>query len=391
MERGTELVADGLTKSLQGTAFQRFVGMLRMKMERSEPAVGGEPKVAKLSVSPSHNILMKACAVVGVGMLRDDIVTACILLVAAFVLRVVEGRNQKDPAQDRNRIPKKNCGGKGDIPYGYDRSGTVTPRNAGLGIPQVGDPWDQVGVGSTVEGFNSTPKMCVLRGPDRSHGKPQDQRPRGVVQRGRAAMMLIDSRRQVAESTEGGDPPASSVGESGGDSEGAHSELEGLPSMRELQSALEELENTETRENLRQSENASSSSERVSASMPATSSQAAPSPDLGAEEPWNRREFQNISRSSKDSWNMTLRDQGWVVREHRKPRVRAFHPVHASTPVDCAELRSSRVTKKVWPQREVITDQWTQPNHWSGEPWMGYTFFRLRDDDDDGGFELVGP
>ena len=114
-----------------------------------------------------------------------------------------------------------------------------------------------------------------------------------------------------------------------------------------------------------------------------------PNQDQGVQEPWARREFQEIRRSSKDTWNMTLRDQGWIVREHRKPRVRAFHPVHASTPVDCAELQGNRVTKKVWPQEELVMDQWTQANHWTGELWMGYTFFQIQDDD--GGFELVGP
>ena len=69
--------------------------------------------------------------------------------------------------------------------------------------------------------------------------------------------------------------------------------------------------------------------------------------------------------------------------------VRAFHPVHASTPVDCPELQGNRVTKKVWPQEELVMDQWTQANHWTGERWMGYTFFQIQDDD--GGFELVGP
>ena len=390
---GVELVADGLTKSLQGAAFQRFVGMLKMKTERKEFAGNGEPKVAKLSVSPNHGLLMKACAVVGVALLRDDIVTACILLVAAFVLREVVGRNQKDPAQDRKRIPKKKCGGQGDTPYGYDRSGTVTPNCAGPGIPHVGDPWDQVGVDGRVGELTHTPKVCALRFPSRSHGKPQDDKPRGVAQRGRAAMELIDSRTQVAGSTVGGDSQASSANGPEVGSEGGHSVLEGLQSMRELQAALEELEGAEMRENLHQSGDDSHSSQSAPAQVSTTASRGVPDRRQEDQQPWNQREFQAIGRSSRDSWNMTLRDQGWIVREHRKPRVRAFHPVHASTPMDCAELRSHRVTKKVWPHEQLVMDQWTRANHWTGEPWMGYTFFQIKnnDDDDDGSFELVGP
>ena len=63
-------------------------------------------------------------------------------------------------------------------------------------------------------------------------------------------MALIDGRKQTAGSTMGGDSAASSVNEPRGDSDGDHSELNGLQSMRELQLMLKELESAETRENL---------------------------------------------------------------------------------------------------------------------------------------------
>ena len=108
-----------------------------------------------------------------------------------------------------------------------------------------------------------------------------------------------------------------------------------------------------------------------------------------AAEPWLLPQFQTIQRSSKDQWNFTLWDQGWAIREHRKHRVRAFHPVHSSTPFDCAILDSERVTRKVCPREEIVTDQWTAANTWRGEAWMGYTFFRLSAECE--GFEVIRP
>ena len=123
-------------------------------------------------------------------------------------------------------------------------------------------------------------------------------------------MELIDSRRQAAESTVGGESQAGSVVGPDAGSDGAHSELEGLQSMRELRAALAELEGTE----MRDQREVPQASEAAPVHEMAASSREGLGQNQGAQEPWNQKEFQDIRRSSKDTWNMTLRDQGWIVR-----------------------------------------------------------------------------
>jgi hypothetical protein len=66
---GGELVADGLTKRLEGSAFQKFVNMLRMKPERKNHVSQQEPRVAKLEGFPSHQVLINACLVAAVALI----------------------------------------------------------------------------------------------------------------------------------------------------------------------------------------------------------------------------------------------------------------------------------------------------------------------------------
>jgi hypothetical protein len=357
---GGELVADGLTKRLDGSAFQKFVNMLRMKPERKNHVSQQEPRVAKLEGFPSHQVLINACLVAAVALIQTDVVTAGLLLLVGYVLREVVGRTTKDTEKDR-KIPKRTSGGKRDTMYGSDWSGTVTP-NAGTGIPHLGnDPRDQLGVG----GFQ--PRICALRPDGQSHGRRG-----GIADRGRAAMPLLNQRRQAAAELSV-PSPASNHSE---ELEIGHE----LQSVQELQSMLASLELQPEPER----ENPSGSG---SAEQPSNESHE--QRQVEAAEPWLLPQFRTIQRSSKDQWNFTLWDQGWAIREHRKHRVRAFHPVHSSTPFDCAILDSERVTRKVCPREEIVTDQWTAANTWRGEAWMGYTFFRLSAECE--GFEVIRP
>ena len=139
-----------------------------------------------------------------------------------------------------------------------------------------------------------------------------------------------------------------------------------LQSVQELQSMLENLE-------LQLEAGRENPSGSGSAEQPPNESQEQRQEQ--AAEPWLLPQFRTIQRSSKDQWNFTLWDQGWAIREHRKHRVRAFHPVHSSTPFDCAILDSERVTRKVCPREEIVTDQWTAASTWRGEAWNGIHIF----------------
>eukprot|EP00435_Cladocopium_sp_Y103_P068747 s75_g32.t1 len=376
---GIELVADGLTKRLENSAFQKFVDMLRMRPEGKDPDSNQQPSLAKVERTShfSHQTVISACLVAAVACIQTDVVTAGLLLLVGYVLREVVGRIRKDPEKDR-KIPKERSGGKRDTMKGSDWSGTVTNR-AGPGIPHVGnDPRDHVGVG--VE--PSQPRICALRPEVPSHGRRSS-----IAERGRAAMPLLNQRRQAAAAASG--PSQSSSDQSELPEIGNE-----LQPVQELQSMLEnlELQSGTRRENLPDNNSAGpseSSSDRARSAQPQSSAEASGPRREVISQPWLLPQFQTIQRSSKDQWNLTLWDQGWAIREHRKHRVRAFHPVHSSTPFDCAILDSERVTRKVCPASEVVEDQWTAANTWHGEPWMGYTFFRLSAECE--GFEVIRP
>ena len=427
-KKGGELVADGLTKSLQGSAFQRFFTMLRMA---SEP-VGVKPsaavKVARVIKKASCNstTLIGACTVAAVALLKDDPIVASLLLVAVYALREVVGRamkSQKDPAQDRIRTPQ-NSGGPGGTPYGFDRSGTVTQIGAGLGTPQVGGSRSHVDLAvgavaavalSTVQVERVKPGICALRLNGRRHGSESSSGSRRAVERGQAAMGFVDRPRGSASGAEETGVVTWSEAESV-DSAGSNSGLEPIPDGVTLQSLLGDLRISDepaVRENLHSAnrqdhgqqasgnqQSAPAAASMVSQSMPAAASTVSQSALVAAgrssqsvqgyatgtgrqepevqDAPWTLPRYQTIQRATKDKWDMTLWDQGWVIRAHHKDRVRAYHPIHETNPCDSSTFEPRRVTYKVSPGPEVVEDTWTIPVKWKGPSWRGYTFFRLK-------------
>ena len=43
-----------------------------------------------------------------------------------------------------------------------------------------------------------------------------------------------------------------------------------------------------------------------------------------------------------ERWDMSLLEEGWIVRVHSKSRKRRYHPLHSSVPVDARELQGLR-------------------------------------------------
>ena len=419
-KRGSELAADGLTKPLQGQAFRKFTELLRMESSVDVGSCTGgsepQPKVASVGVDAgrNHQIALGAC-LAAVAMLKFDPVVVSVVAALAFALREVVGRNKTRPAkratgQTRPQSPEKTTQKEEGGQQSMDRSGTV--KEAGAGKPQEKEILGNH-LRSSVE--PTQPGIKALRTGERSHGSSQAR------ERGKAAMALL-RRQQASRAVEAED--ASTV-KSAGESVDSDSGLEEIPADASLRTLLGNLsiadDGDTVRENLRDSvaAGASSSSQPqrevaaagrssqsvrelakagvssqsvqeqhgVSQSVPVTGSASSGSHGEAVREPWKLPAFQRIDRSSKDRWNLTLWSQGWAIREHRKPRVRAYIPVHTTTPFDCAEIESERVTLKVKPKHEVITDQWTTPSTWRGEVWQGFTFFRLKQADDD--FEII--
>ena len=96
---------------------------------------------------------------------------------------------------------------------------------------------------------------------------------------------------------------------------------------------------------------------------------------------WQHPRFERPEMRSTDCWDLTYVDKGWLLRLHRKPRKRFFHPVHGSLPIDPERLTPERTTIRVeldGSQRQVAHDDWRGKTRTDdGSSWRGYTFFRL--------------
>ena len=79
---------------------------------------------------------------------------------------------------------------------------------------------------------------------------------------------------------------------------------------------------------------------RVTGRKPSESqgSNTDPAPSQEVDELWRHQRFEKPEMRSTDCWDLTCIDQGWLLRLHRKPRKRLFHPVHGSLPVDPERL-----------------------------------------------------
>lgn len=99
-------------------------------------------------------------------------------------------------------------------------------------------------------------------------------------------------------------------------------------------------------------------------------------------------------------WDMSLANEGWLIRIHATGRKRRFHPLHSSMPLSVQELDGCRVTKRFLIAEgrpsDVTQDQWVQENMTEDNTqWSGYTFLKLKEtegsDDDDGSYEKIDP
>ena len=96
--------------------------------------------------------------------------------------------------------------------------------------------------------------------------------------------------------------------------------------------------------------------------------------------PWENVEFAAPPpEGGKDRWRLDLAE-GWVVRCHREPRRRAFHPVHKAAPHAASSLEPMRVTVGfVGGEKFKMEDQWADAVRDLGKGrWTGWTFFKLK-------------
>ena len=98
-----------------------------------------------------------------------------------------------------------------------------------------------------------------------------------------------------------------------------------------------------------------------------------------AREPWNLNRFNQVKAGSSDVWNLDYLRHGWLIREHRHVRKMGYHPVHRHLPVPHESLLHERTTVQHYEEggMRVFTDDWRNPTRFDGRLWRGYTFIRV--------------
>jgi len=98
-----------------------------------------------------------------------------------------------------------------------------------------------------------------------------------------------------------------------------------------------------------------------------------------------------------------LSGEGWLVRYHKKHRVRPFHPLHGSTPEEGKDLELERITVifQGGQRVRIVRDHQQDPGasklrDYIGQ-WRGFTFFQVKkksgevyeEEESDGSYEKV--
>lgn len=105
---------------------------------------------------------------------------------------------------------------------------------------------------------------------------------------------------------------------------------------------------------------------------------------LDSKGPWMLPQFQvKPPGKSQDKWCYMEHDgKRYWIKTHHNSRVRLFHPIHRSQPMETQQLLDYRVTVMfpVDGKGSVVrkVDQWMDQHNVSGERWVGYTFFEMK-------------
>lgn len=112
------------------------------------------------------------------------------------------------------------------------------------------------------------------------------------------------------------------------------------------------------------------------------SSSAVPCSSTSMAKPWETEKFQFPRRGTKDVWDCSFIGQNWLVREHRKERVKPFGPLHRSLPIDGQKLTGKRISVVFFRDhsKKIIMDDFHQVPKSPKQYWCGFSFFELRGD-----------
>lgn len=339
---GELLVADGLTKSLQGKAFNHF--MARLSLERPSGAQRIEAAIRKVKENKIELGEEQWCMkIAAIGALLLELGRQWATSIGAVLLAIaglckLSGREEKDksrPASKESR-PQQELRERAKTPKGSWDEAAHPPIKGITGMAHDfrGDPRDQCSEGSVdAPGFRASRLFSLSS----SHG-------------------MEDAQPQVKAFRAAGDPSRDQAP---------------LPPPRSVARRLA----------------------REQARSLGTSHQDLyrhfdiPQPHGDRERLWWESERFDCWPVGADKWFQTR--EGLLVRTHNKPRRRSFHPLHRSVPIDVADLREERHTV-IFPQdhqsqfvdprpRFIESDSWSGNTTWSKDfRWRGYTVFILK-------------
>ena len=423
--QGTTLVADGLTKPLQGQSFLRFRQMLGLV---NPSQVGETTKLAKLEIHQRDNGAWRDIAhgLLGGGLalfVKGDSKLGCLLLLAAAGMLKCQGREgTQDRKKDDDKTAKESkqkregpkppsdeswsgtakegvtgtanscftgmwkCQGDEDIQdrkKDDDKTAEESKKKGKGPKPPNEESWS----GTAEEGVTGTANRCFGekasvnlggRGPGlrafRMSSGGKDGRKDGTQE-----TSYVGGR---ATSQEGGTPygeqqsAGSSMGyaKGGATSRGAAAmqmvvppRTQSVQVTADLQvsvKVMDEAGGTTTRSQINQGEGQEGESSR--------------SPD-DSMEPWKLSRFDQIRAGSSDVWILDYLRHGWLVREHRHVRKMGYHPVHRHLPVPHESILHERTTVQHYEEGgvRIIKDDWRNPLRFDGRLWRGYTFIRV--------------
>ena len=440
-QEGKELVSDGLTKPLQGQAFQRFVVMLKLNRKEEEGTISGtttsssglqesalfgststssgleasagsaekeeyaENKGGKIGTRQcavrSVAVHDGAAALIGAGAtlvaLDRHRGLGALLCVAGLAMKCFENSQKEsqkpDEQQDRK---KKNNQDPERTPWDPRESGT-TPKGKALGPTSSNQPQscneeggrDEVGV--VLPGLRAIRRGDLEKSKETRHGSESTSRQSSSATARAAAagpIRLEGTSSETVETyvgTQVNVPVNVVVNVGQGEFDQQKRKRQGLwdtgyrrDSERFWSHAVSvEVSTQSTTKKQTMKEEAKSHQGSSAEPMNVTES-------LAAESPWLLDEYKNPPTRKSDLWDLKLLDRyGWAIRAHGKLRKRSFHPIHRSTPWSATVISSTR-TSSVFEKsgrRRIITDVWSDPRCIEiddlKEQWTGYSFFKV--------------
>ena len=376
---GTMLLADGLTKPLQGGAFENW------KKLGLQPRRDLQAADATIEESNWQSYGASVALLLGsVGLWKSGNPKLAALLGAAAGLSMAMRRKRNLGGAGDSRAFRSSsrpgqvhhCGSRGDgraldgmvhSEEEHRRSGVCDGRAWQAQCWQGGDDGDYGGEELGLE----NPKVRAFRLPgagyaagrddDGEHSESLPRRRGSALQRGRDAM---SSSMSSSTMQHGGDVVISSITEA----------LAGLGITTNVTMNL-----PQSSGGVKPEVTGGKKRKKAVTSnfVDSEAQQARKKPNF---EPWRLQQFLEPPKG-EDRWDVSFLKDGWLIRTHgTRGRVKPFHPIHRSCPMSGGEMTGDRVTALFnIDGGEWLYDRWTDTRTWQrAGPWKGFTCLKLK-------------